>query len=376
VTFATPAALTYGTALDNSQVSGSANWTVNGTVVSVAGTYSYTTAAGTVLSAGTHTESVTFTPTDNTDYNPVTSSVAVTVNAATPNVTFATPAALTYGTALDNSQVSGSATWTVNGSPVTVAGTVSYSGSEAGTVLDAGSYTESVAFTPTDNTDYNAATGSVNLTVNKATTVFSNLTVQQITVGTATTTVVGQLTSNTIVPIGQSVAITLNGVTQSATVATNGGFSSSFATSGLSNGTYTISYSYAGNNNFTADSGTGSLIVGYGTKLLFNNTKPVHSPACLPIKLALTDASGTDVSSPNIAVTATSLVDANGNSVTLNAEGNSNPNNVFRYDASLDGGLGGYIFNLDTRGLAAGTYTFYYKAGNDPTLHSLTFVVD
>jgi hypothetical protein len=58
--------------------------------------------------------------------------------------------------------------------------------------------------------------------------------------------------------------------------------------------------------------------------------------------------------------------------VTPKAEGNSNPNNVFRYDASL----GGYIFNLDTKGLAVGTYTFYYKAGNDPTAHSLTFVVD
>jgi hypothetical protein len=105
---------------------------------------------------------------------------------------------------------------------------------------------------------------------------------------------------------------------------------------------------------------------------LFDNTKPVHSGAALPIKLALTNANGADLSSPNTAVTATSLVDANGNPVTLRSKGNSNPNNVFRYDASL----GGYIFNLDTTGLAAGIYTLYYTVGNDPTKHSLTFVVD
>jgi hypothetical protein len=37
--------------------------------------------------------------------------------------------------------------------------------------------------------------------------------------------------------------------------------------------------------------------------------------------------------------------------------------------------LGGYVFNLDTKGMAAGTYTFYYTVGNDPTKHALTFVV-
>src|SRR5262249_51474352 len=43
---------------------------------------------------------------------------------------------------------------------------------------------------------------------------FSNLTVQQIIVGTSTTTVSGQLAYNTIIPVGQRVSITLNRVTQ------------------------------------------------------------------------------------------------------------------------------------------------------------------
>jgi hypothetical protein len=206
----------------------------------------------------------------------------------------------------------------------------------------------------------------------KATTALSNLTVQQIALGTSSTSVSGHLTSNTIIPVGQSVSITLDGVTQSATVGPDGSFSVNFATSGLGAGAYPISYSYGGDNNFTAATGTGSLTVAYSTQLLFNNSKPVHSGADLPIKLELTDGSGADISSANIAVTAVSLMDSKGDSVSLRSAGNANPNDPFHYDPNL----GGYIFNLDTKGLAAGTYTFYYKAGNDPTLHSLTFVVD
>ena len=126
------------------------------------------------------------------------------------------------------------------------------------------------------------------------------------------------------------------------------------------------------NHAFTAASGTGSLTVAFGSKLLFDNSKPVHSGTALPIKLAVTDANGANMSSPNIAVTATSLVDANGNSEPLRSKANANPKNLFRYNASL----GGYVFDLDTTGLAAGTYTLYYTIGNDPTKHSLTFVVD
>ncbi|HEY7329053.1 MAG TPA: choice-of-anchor Q domain-containing protein [Gemmataceae bacterium] len=233
----------------------------------------------------------------------------------------------------------------------------------------AGNYTV-VASYP-GSTDYEAVSALATFTIAKASTVLSNLAVQQLTVGASKTTVSGQLTSNPIFPVSQSVAITLNGMMQSAMVGANGSFSASFATSALGVGIYTITFSYAGDNNFTAASCTGSLTVSYHSQLLFNNTKPVHSGSVVPIKLALTDASGADISSPNIAVTATNLVDANGNAVSLHWAGNANRNNLFRYDA----GLGGYIFNLDTKGLAAGTYTLYYTVGNDSTKHSLTFLV-
>ncbi len=265
-----------------------------------------------------------------------------------------TPAAILQGVALTLSYYAGSS---ANGTAL------------AGAPTQAGTYTVVASFA--GSTDYTAASASATFTIAQATTTFSNLTVQQITLGTSTTTVSGQLTSNTIVPVGQSVSITLNGVTQSTTLGADGSFSVSFDTSALGVGAYTISYSFAGDNNFTAASATGRLTVDYGSQLLFNNSKPVHAGAVLPVKVELTDASGADISSPNIAVTATSLVDSNGNAVPLNPAGNANPNDLFRYDPNL----GGYIFNLDTKGLTAGTYTLYYTAGNDPTLHSLTFVV-
>jgi hypothetical protein len=38
--------------------------------------------------------------------------------------------------------------------------------------------------------------------------------------------------------------------------------------------------------------------------------------------------------------------------VSLQDAGGANPGNLFRYDAAL----GGYVFNLSTKGLTAGTY--------------------
>ena len=59
------------------------------------GTFVYTPAAGTVLSAGAaQTLSVTFTPTDAANYTTATATVAITVTKATPTITWATPAAI------------------------------------------------------------------------------------------------------------------------------------------------------------------------------------------------------------------------------------------------------------------------------------------
>ncbi len=164
-----PVKLTYGTALASSQLTGTATSMVNGKKVNVAGAYSYTSAAGTVLAAGAYTEQVTFTPTDTTDYVTLTDlSVAVNVGKATPTVAL-NPVSLTYGTALASGQLSGAATFMVNGNTVPVPGTYTYT-SKAGTVPAAGAHTEQATFTPTDATDYATLTNlSVAVNVAKAT---------------------------------------------------------------------------------------------------------------------------------------------------------------------------------------------------------------
>ncbi|HEX5234143.1 MAG TPA: hypothetical protein VFW25_02305 [Silvibacterium sp.] len=156
ITWPTPSAITYGTALSSKQLDASA---------SVAGSFAYSPAAGTVPAVGTDTLSVTFTPTDTTSYNTATASVSLVVNKATtskstPTITWATPSAIAYGTALSSKQLDASAS---------VAGSFAYSPA-AGTVPAVGTDTLNVTFTPTDTTSYNTATASVSLVVNKATT--------------------------------------------------------------------------------------------------------------------------------------------------------------------------------------------------------------
>jgi hypothetical protein len=144
------------------------------------GTFAYTAngtpvTATTVLAAGSYTLSVTFTPADTTDYTTATDTVQLTVNQATPVITWATPSAIVYGTALSGTQLDATAN---------VAGSFVYSPA-AGTVLNAGSQTLSVTFTPTDTTDYTTATASVTLQVNKNTPTITWANPAAITYGTA-----------------------------------------------------------------------------------------------------------------------------------------------------------------------------------------------
>ncbi len=147
ITWATPAAITYGTPLSSTQLNATA---------SVAGAFSYSPAAGTILSAGTQTLTVTFTPTDTKDYTTATATVSLTVNKATPAITWPTPSNIVVDTALSDTQLDATAT---------IDGTFSYSPAP-GTVMDStGYFTLSTTFTPNDATDYTTATATVSLFV-------------------------------------------------------------------------------------------------------------------------------------------------------------------------------------------------------------------
>jgi Domain of unknown function (DUF4082)/PASTA domain len=128
ITWATPASIVSGTALGATQLNAT---------TTVPGTFVYSPASGTVLSAGASQPlSVTFTPTDTASYNAASKTVFITVQALVPNVVSQTQAAAT--TAINNaSLLVGTVT---NASSATVAsGSVISSNPVAGTQVAAGS---------------------------------------------------------------------------------------------------------------------------------------------------------------------------------------------------------------------------------------------
>ena len=149
ITWAAPSPITYGTALGGTQLNATA---------SAAGSFTYSPPASTVLGAGTQTLSVTFTPTDSTRYNTASANVSLTVNRATPTISWPAPAPITAGTPLGAAQLDATAS---------VAGAFVYAPAAAA-VLGAGTQTLAVTFTPTDSANYTTASDTVSLTVNAA----------------------------------------------------------------------------------------------------------------------------------------------------------------------------------------------------------------
>jgi sugar lactone lactonase YvrE len=78
ITWATPAPIAYGTPLSGTQLDATAN---------VPGSFSYSPKSGTVPKAGSQTLSVTFSPTDHTDYVTATDSVTLVVNQVSTTTT-------------------------------------------------------------------------------------------------------------------------------------------------------------------------------------------------------------------------------------------------------------------------------------------------
>jgi hypothetical protein len=150
ITWATPAAIVYGTVLSVTQLNATA---------SVSGSFSYAPPVGAVPPAGTQTLTVRFTPTDTVDYTSAQSKVSLVVTKATPTIAWAAPASIVYGTALSATQLNASAS---------TPGTIVYSPS-AGATLHAGTQTLSASFTPIDAADYDTAHASVPLVIAKAT---------------------------------------------------------------------------------------------------------------------------------------------------------------------------------------------------------------
>jgi hypothetical protein len=235
-----PSTIPYGTALalgaELDATASSAN------TPSVPGTFTYSPAAGAILTAGTQTLSTTFTPTDTVNFAAQTATRALTVTQAKPTITWTPPAAITQGTPLSATQLD-AVVKGVDGA--ILAGTVKYTPA-ATTILPSGPSTLSVTFTPTDAVDYTTATLTVPITVNipAATSVLTTTTnptqYGQPTTLTATVTPGGTLTA---LPTG-TVTFFDNG--KNLGMATLSGGIATLPISTLVTGAHSITAAYSG----------------------------------------------------------------------------------------------------------------------------------
>ena len=114
-----------------------------------------------------------------------------------------------------------------------------------------------------------------------------------------------------------------------------------------------------GNNTFSV---TKTYIVAYRICLLYDPTQAQPATGAFAVKLQLCDQNGQNLSSSNIVVKATKLVEGTANSdVGLDPQdsgkSNSAPTYEFRYDAKLKG----YIYNLNEPDILAGDHTLEFS---------------
>lgn len=151
ITWETPAPIAYGTPISEIELNATAN---------VDGTFAYTlngeNAEGQTPGIGSYSIVATFTP-ESSNYSGATATITLSVVSSAAEITWATPAAITYGTALGDAQLN--ATSEIEGN--------FYYTPASGAILPAGDSTLSVIFVP-DSPDYGRAVASVKLTVNKA----------------------------------------------------------------------------------------------------------------------------------------------------------------------------------------------------------------
>jgi len=101
-------------------------------------------------------------------------------------------------------------------------------------------------------------------------------------------------------------------------------------------------------------------------KSLFDQTKAYKRGSTIPIKLQVLNASNTNLSSSSTALVTRDLRLLSGNTMApIEDSGNANPDYTFRYDSTLGGSGGGYIFNLSTKGFAPGQYVLSFYVGSE-----------
>jgi hypothetical protein len=149
IAWAPPAPIVYGTALGGSQLNAAAD---------TAGTFSYSPAAGTLLGAGTHTLTATFTPRDPARFTTASATTTLVVERATPVMTWNPAGALVYGMPLGAAQLNATAS---------TSGEIAYRPA-AGSLLHAGAHAVVATLTPADAANYTSVTLTRRVTVLRA----------------------------------------------------------------------------------------------------------------------------------------------------------------------------------------------------------------
>jgi hypothetical protein len=239
VTKANPSAITWPTASNLTYGQTLASSTLSGGTSTPAGTFAFTTPS-TAPPVGTAAQSVTFTPTDTTDYNTVIGSANVTVTKAAATVAL-TPSSLTQ---------------TYTGSPLSVTSTTNpaglnvtytYNGSSTAPI-EAGNY----AVVATINDPNYTGTTSGTLVVSKAV-----LGASAINVTSNANPVMAQspvtLTATISAAVGQPTGTVsfLDGTTVLGQGALSSGVAT-LTTSFLAAGSHSITAAYSGDSDFTA----------------------------------------------------------------------------------------------------------------------------
>ncbi len=266
----TPTSITYGTPLGATQLNATASYNSS----PVAGTFTYTPPAGTILNAGPNQAlSATFVPTDTTNYttpsSPVTTTITVlqastTTTVAPPPATVGSPATIVPNVAVAPPGA-GTPTGTVTVADTTDGLSCSYSLGAATpgcTITPPSAGTKNLTVTYSGDTNFTGSTGTGSLTVGAAATgtaLTSSLNPSmfgQTVVFTATVTpAAGAPMPTGKVNFGDGTSLVFcGGVTLSAGKAT-------CATSILSVGSHSIQANYGGDANTTASSTTLSQTV-------------------------------------------------------------------------------------------------------------------